>query len=169
MFRTDDAGMSWVPWDPGLPNAAVFDLHVHAGRAARAAATYGRSVWERLDRRRLHARRLTTMRDSILDSGRVQPIPEAPHSFHASIWAGHWTNEDVKVDALQPGFQTTSPITDYVAFAAPRHRTARRGQINRFSVQIDNRGVRRRPRRSARRLLRSRVRGSAAAPPMGIF
>jgi hypothetical protein len=141
VFRTEDAGLSWTPWDPGLPNAAVFDLHIHAPRRLLRAATHGRSVWERpIDAQSCPPVDLY-MRDSILDSGRVRPTPEAPHPFDASIWAGHWTSEDITVDAPEPAFQTPSPVDDYVAFASLKHRTARRDRTNRFYVQVHNRGV----------------------------
>ena len=140
VFRTDNAGMNWVPWDQGLPNVSVFDLKVHGPRRLLRAATHGRSIWER---------RIDTascplvdlyMRDNILDSGRVQPTPEAAHPFTGN-WAGHWQSEDIKVDGPEPGFQTPSPIDNYVDFATLQHRTTRRNATNRFYVQVHNRGV----------------------------
>ena len=141
VFRTDTGGMSWVPWDPGLPNVAVFDLKIHGPRRLLRAATHGRSVWERpIDAMSCPVVDLY-MRDNILDSGRVQPTPEAAHPFDPTIWAGHWTSEDIKVDAPQPSFQTVAPVDNYVAFASLQHRTARRDRTNRFYVQVHNRGV----------------------------
>jgi photosystem II stability/assembly factor-like uncharacterized protein len=141
VFRTDNGGMSWTAWDPGLPNVAVFDLKIHSPRRLLRAATHGRSVWERpIDAMSCPLVDLY-MRDNILDSGRVQPVPEAAHPFDPSIWAGHWTSEDVKVDGPEPGFQTPLPVTDYVGFASLQHRSARRNQTNRFYVQVHNRGV----------------------------
>lgn len=140
VFRTDNAGMSWVPWDQGLPNVSVFDLKIHGPRRLLRAATHGRSIWERPIDAASCALVDLYMRDNILDSGRVQPTPEAPHPFTGN-WAGHWQSEDVKVDGPEPGFQTPSPINNYVDFASLQHRTTRRNTTNRFYVQVHNRGV----------------------------
>jgi hypothetical protein len=141
VFRTDNAGVSWVPWDEGLPNVAVFDLKIHGPRRLLRAATHGRSIWERpIDLASCPMVDLY-MRDNILDSGRVQPTPSAAHPFDATVWEGHWKSQDIKVDAPQPGFQTPGAIDNYVDFATLQHRTARRNRSNRFYVQVHNRGV----------------------------
>jgi hypothetical protein len=140
VFRTDNAGMNWSPWDQGLPNVSVFDLQLHGPRRLLRAATHGRSIWERpIDAASCPLVDLY-MRDNILDSGRVQPSPEAPHPF-TGAWAGHWQSEDIKVDGPEPNFQTVNPINNYVDFASLQHRTARRNTTNRFYVQVHNRGV----------------------------
>ena len=75
VFRTDNAGVSWVPWDDGLPNVPVFDLVLHAPRRLLRAATHGRSVWERpIDAASCPLVDLY-VRDDTVDSGRVQPTP----------------------------------------------------------------------------------------------
>lgn len=141
VFRTDNGGVNWAPWDPGLPNVAVFDLKIHGPRRLLRAATHGRSVWERpIDAISCPMVDLY-MRDNILDSGRVQPTPEAAHPFDPTIWAGHWTSEDIKVDAPELDFQTVTAVDNYVAFASLQHRTARRDRTNRFYVQVHNRGI----------------------------
>lgn len=141
IFRTDNGGMSWAPWDPGLPNVAVFDLQIHGPRRLLRAATHGRSVWERPMDAMSCAMVDLYMRDNILDSGRVQPTPEAWHPFDPTNWAGHWKSEDIKVDGPEPNFQTTLPVDNYVDFASLQHRTTRRNETNRFYVQVHNRGV----------------------------
>jgi hypothetical protein len=141
VFRTDNAGMSWTPWDQGLPNVAVFDLQIHGPRRLLRAGTHGRSVWERPIDSASCAPVDLYMRDNILDSGRVQPTPEAAHPFDPTLWAGHWQSEDIKVDGPEPAFQTPSPVTSYVDFASLQHRRARRNRTNRFYVQVHNRGV----------------------------
>ena len=141
VFRTDNAGMSWTPWDEGLPNVAVFDLQIHGPRRLLRSATHGRSVWERnIDAMSCPMVDLY-MRDNILDSGRVQPSPEAAHPFDGTVWEGHWKSQDIKVDGPEPNFQTTNPVDNYVDFATLQHRTARRDRTNRFYVQVHNRGV----------------------------
>jgi hypothetical protein len=142
VFRTEDAGGTWTPWDEGLPNAPVFDLAIHQARRLLRAATHGRSIWERpIDSSSCPMVDLY-MRDDVLDSGRVQPTPSGqPHPFTGSlVW--WWQSPDIKVDAPQPTLQTTAPVSDYVAFETDiQHRTARRGRTNRFYAQVHNRGV----------------------------
>jgi len=141
VFRTENAGMNWVPWDEGLPNVAVFDLQIQGPRRLLRAATHGRSIWERPIDSSICPLVDLYMRDNILDSGRVQPTPAAVHPFDASLWAGHWQSEDIKVDAPEPNFQTTNIVDNYVGFATLQNRSARRNRTNRFYVQVHNRGV----------------------------
>ena len=142
VFRTDDAGGMWTPWDEGLPNTATFDLAIHGPRRLLRAATHGRSMWERPIDSAVCPLVDLYMRDNILDSGRVQPTPEHVwHPFDSTIWVGHWQSEDIKVDGPEPDFQTSSPITDYVQFTALTHRSTRRTKTNRFYVQVHNRGI----------------------------
>ena len=44
VYRSIDAGVSWTPFDHGLPNAAVTDLVINDDTGMFTAATYGRSV-----------------------------------------------------------------------------------------------------------------------------
>lgn len=146
VFRTDSGGMSWVPWDEGLPNVPVFDLALHHTRRLLRAATHGRSVWERP----LAAAACPTvdlyLRDNVVDTGRVVPSPDGvPHPFNPATLVHHWQSADIKVDAEEgtpAAYQTSAPIDNYVDFeAAIQHRTARRTRTNRFYVQVHNRGV----------------------------
>ena len=142
VFRTDDAGGMWTPWDEGLPNVPVFDLQIHNARRLLRAATHGRSVWERpIDAAACPMVDLY-MRDNILDSGRILPSPEGfPDPLDPTHNAHHWQSEDIKVDGPEPDFQTPSPVSDYVSFALLEHRFTRRERTNRFYVQVHNRGV----------------------------
>jgi hypothetical protein len=64
-----------------------------------------------------------------------------PHPFDPTINVYHWQSPDIKVDALDPAFQTSTAISDYVVFEADlEHETARRGVANRFYAQVHNRG-----------------------------
>lgn len=142
VFRTENAGAMWTAWDEGIPNTAIFDIGIHNPRRLLRAATHGRSIWERkIDAVSCPLVDLY-MRDNIIDSGRVQPVPEGVvHPIDSTIWVGHWQSEDIKVDGPEPGFQTPAPITDYIAFTTLQHRTTRRNQTNRFYVQVHNRGI----------------------------
>jgi hypothetical protein len=144
VFRTDDAGLNWVPWDEGIPNAPVFKLVVHRPRRLLRAATHGRSVWERpIDALSCPLVDLY-VRDDLVDSGRVQPTPSgvADPLSTTGVLTHWWQSPDVKVDAPEPTFQTATPIGDYVSFEASIvHRTALRNRTNRFYVQVHNRGI----------------------------
>jgi photosystem II stability/assembly factor-like uncharacterized protein len=146
VFRTEDAGGMWTAWDEGLPNVPVFHLEIHNPLRLMRAATHGRSVWERPIDVAMCPMVDLYIRDNILDTGRVLPSPDhQPHPFDPNTLVHHWESVDIKVDAMEgqpPEFQTASHITDYVAFESDlQHRTARRGEINRFYVQLHNRGV----------------------------
>jgi hypothetical protein len=144
IFRTDNGGLNWTPWDEGVPNVPVFDLVLHNGRRLLRAATHGRSIWERpIDALSCPMVDLY-VRDDLVDSGRVQPTPSGvPDPLSpAGVLTHWWQSPDVKVDAPEPTFQTPTAISDYVSFEASIvHRTARRNRTNRFYVQVHNRGI----------------------------
>ncbi len=142
VFRTEDAGLKWRVWDQGLPNVVVTDLVIQGPRRLLRAATYGRSIWERPIESGFCPPVDLYIRDSILDSGRVQPSPsDHPHPFTPSTKVYWWQSPDIKVDAKEPGYQTPEPITDFVAYESHfNHRTAKRNSENRFYVQVHNRG-----------------------------
>lgn len=147
VFRTENAGGIWEPWDEGLPNAPVYHLTLHGPRRLLRAATYGRSVWERpIDTTSCKMVDLY-LRDNILDTGRVQPSPSGhPHPFDPSTNVYWWESVDIKVDARKFGkfgyYQTPEPITDYVSFEGDlQHRNPRRPANNRLYIQVHNRGV----------------------------
>jgi hypothetical protein len=142
VFRTEDGGLNWRVWDQGLPNVVVTDLVIHGPRRLLRAATYGRSVWERPIESGFCPPVDLYIRDNILDSGRVQPSPsDHPHPFTPSLNVYWWQSPDIKVDSKEPEFQTSEPITDFVAYESDlNHRTARRNSENRFYVQVHNRG-----------------------------
>ncbi|GAA4293135.1 hypothetical protein GCM10023086_03710 [Streptomyces venetus] len=143
VFRTENAGQNWYPWDQGLPNVPVFDLVVHGPRRLLRAATHGRSVWERpIDVTTAPAVDLY-MRDNMLDSGRgYTPTgvtdPFDPTGANRLWW---WQSPDILVDAPVPDYQTPSPVTDFVALSRLRHRSIQRGRVNRVYVQLHNRGA----------------------------
>src|SRR5258708_3273043 len=143
VFRTEDAGNSWTPWDEGLPNVPVFALAIHPQHRLVRAATHGRSMWERpIDATMCQAVDLY-VRDDRVDTGRSQPSPSGvPDPFDPSTNVWWWESPDVKVDGPEPAFQTPAPVSDYVAFKTDIvHRSPRRGRVNRFYAQVHNRGA----------------------------
>lgn len=146
VFRTEDAGGSWTPWDQGLPTVPVFDLALYSPLRLLRAATHGRSIWERPIDSPMCPMVDLYLRDYILDTGRVQPTHAyQPDPLDPTQLVSWWESVDVKVDAQEgnpPAFQTPSPINDYVNFeAALVHRNPQRGRTNRFYVQVHNRGI----------------------------
>ena len=45
VFVSEDAGASWTPYNPGLPNVAIFDLKVNAPASTLLACTHGRGAF----------------------------------------------------------------------------------------------------------------------------
>lgn len=144
VYRSDDGGSTWAPWDAGIPNASVSQLVIGPGRMIRAS-TFGRGVWERKTDPALPCPRVDLyMRDTIVDSGRRTPSPDGvAHPFDPARLVWHWQSPDIKVDAVEGTpevFQTTALIEDAVGFASIRHRNPRRNRTNRFYAQVHNRG-----------------------------
>jgi photosystem II stability/assembly factor-like uncharacterized protein len=46
VYYTDSSITGWVPYDVGLPNVIVDDIHINYGNYKVRAATYGRGIWE---------------------------------------------------------------------------------------------------------------------------
>lgn len=142
VFRWNAASSTWQLWDHGLPNAPVLHLAIHNPSRLLRAATYGRGVWERPIDALICPTVDIYMRDNILDTARGPAPSGVPHPFDPANLVWWWQSEDIKVDAPQPQFQTTAPVTDHVSLANEvEHRNARRGATNRFYVQVHNRGV----------------------------
>ncbi len=142
VFRTEDAGLNWALWDDGVPNVPVFDLRIGPLRLIRAG-THGRGVWERpIDASTCPLVDLY-LRDNVLDTGRLVPSYDGvPGALDPTTFVHHWQSPDIKVDAMDPNYQTPTPVTSYVVFEADlQHETARRSVPNRFYVQVHNRGV----------------------------
>lgn len=143
VFRTDDAGTCWLPWDEGLPNAPVFHLDIHQPTRLLRAATHGRSVWERRIDRWVARTVDLYVRDNLVDTGRATPSPSAvPHPFQPATNIYWWDTPDIKVDASQPEYQTTAAVTDFLAFEALEDEAATLSVPHRVYVQLHNRGPR---------------------------
>jgi len=46
VWRSENGGANWMPFDDGLPNAVVGDIELVASRRKLLAGTYGRGAWE---------------------------------------------------------------------------------------------------------------------------
>ena len=166
VFRTEDAGASWQVWDQGLPNAPIYRLLVHEPTRLVRAATHGRSIWERpIDTATCPMVDLY-VRDNILDTGRAAPSPTGqPHPFEPSQNVYWWHSADIKVDAPEPDYQTSQPVDEAIGFMLLDHENPTRGEVNRFSLQVHNRGVLRATNVQARAFFTDASAGLPNLPP----
>ena len=152
VYRSVTGGTTWTQFSQGLPNCAVFDLHLHAPTRLLRAGTHGRGLWEKkLDVPSLPAADLY-FRDHAMSTGRIVPAPNGVPAAFADplqlVTLGTpqyiWMSTDMKVDAMAgspPQFQFPIPAVDYVVYEAKlQHRNAVRGQVNHVYVQLHNRG-----------------------------
>jgi hypothetical protein len=153
VFRTNNGGVTWTPFNEGLPNSAVYDMRIHMPARLLRIVTHGRGMWER----KLDVQTMSDIdlfvRDNLMDTGRLTPSPlNIPAAFddpfqHVSIGdALSWSMcADIKVDALEgfpPSYQMNIEDVDYIAFESRLyHRNPKRGRINRVYVQVHNRGI----------------------------
>src|SRR5258708_6462547 len=159
LFRSEDQGTTWVPWDQGLPNVAVLDLEIHTPSRLMRAATHGRGVWERpIDAATCRAVDIY-VRDTLLDTGRrptpvwdpdpLHPPPSDPLSGILSPFPPYdlmawYCSVDIKVDSPDPTtghYQTPTAALDYLAFGTLRGMLPHRGRTSRVSLQGHNRVV----------------------------
>jgi len=156
VFRSIDDGTSWSRFDDGMPNAPVVDLALHPTLPILRAATHGRGMFQR---------RLASpcadvdiyMRDTVIDTGEVEPTTTGPDPTMLGQIVHHWHGADIKVDA--PPFQPVDALVDGVEFDNPTHRPLPfgypietvlglthknpvRAKLNRIYVQAHNRGPR---------------------------
>jgi photosystem II stability/assembly factor-like uncharacterized protein len=144
VFRSEDQGGTWTPWDQGLPNVAVLDLGIHAPSRLIRAATHGRGVWERPVDAATCAAVDIYMRDDAVDIGRRIPAPSGvEHPFQPGETIYWYQSVDIEVDSPDPmtGYQTPSGTIDYIDFETISHRNPFRGTTARVYVQVHNRGV----------------------------
>lgn len=143
VFRSDDQGGTWTPWDQGLPNVAVLDVTVHAPSRLLRAATHGRSVWERPIDTAICPGVDIYMRDDAVDVGRRIPAPSGvEHPLQPGETIYWYQSVDIKVDTPDAaGYQTPTSTIDYIDFQTIEHRNPLRGATSRVYVQVHNRGV----------------------------
>jgi photosystem II stability/assembly factor-like uncharacterized protein len=154
VYRTNNGGLAWTPFNEGLPNCAVYDMRIHIPTRLIRIVTHGRGMWER----KLDAHSMSDIdifvRDNLMDTGRLTPSPiNISAAFddplqHVSLGdVLSWSMcADIKVDALEgfpSSYQMDIEDVDYIAFESRLyHRDPKRGRINRIYVQVHNRGIR---------------------------
>jgi hypothetical protein len=151
VWQSTDGGNTWQTFSEGLPDAAVLDLKIHAGRRLLRASTHGRSVYERtLD----PAPKLGVelfVRDTQLDQGRFATVNGLPDPTAMGQTVRHWAGPDIKLDTPDTMGQYQFPLTGTIDFHqfvdtlsddarnVATHATAT--IMTRVYVQVHNRGV----------------------------
>jgi hypothetical protein len=139
VFRWDATANSWELWDQGLPNSPIMSLALHGPSRLLRAATYGRGIWERAIDNSPEPLVDIYMRDNILDSARCPAPCPVPHPFNPANLVWWYQSEDITVDA--PPFQTPLPAPDDITLAnSVVDCNPKRGMVNRFYIQVHNRG-----------------------------
>jgi photosystem II stability/assembly factor-like uncharacterized protein len=143
VFRSENQGGAWTPWDQGLPNVAVIDLKIHGPARLLRAATHGRSVWERPIDAATCAAVDIYVRDDVVDVGRRIPAPSGVTDPFLPGETVYWYQSvDIKVDTPDmAGYQTPTAAIDYIDFQTIEHRNPFRGATSRVYVQVHNRGI----------------------------
>ncbi len=151
VWRSTDGGATWCPFSEGLPDAAVLDLKVHAGRRLLRVSTYGRGVFERTMDTDEAAGIELYVRDTQLDQGRSATIEGLPDPTDATRVVTHGMGPDIKADTPDPQgdyqyaagesidfFQFTDALEDD-ALQVATHATDT--LTTRVYVQVHNRGL----------------------------
>lgn len=142
IYRTQNGGTNWLPFDNGIPNVPVSDLVVDTASKILYAGTMGRGAFKLdITPGAMKPKVDLYVRDDDLDTGERFPSPSGLPDplLPAPGTADFWTSPDIKVNH-QPAFTPTG-VFDGVDFdLALQHQDPIRGQSNRFFVQVHNRG-----------------------------
>lgn len=140
VFQTPDGGISWAPFDTGLPNIVVADLALAAAGDVLRAATYGYSMWEiRLDGS--CPQMDIYVRDDKLDTGEGSAPSGVPDPTQGSGFVNWWESVDVKTDVF-PYHPTPVDGVDFDQFLHqnPVINDVAHPNANKLYVQVHNRG-----------------------------
>ena len=147
VFRTTNAGTTWIIYSQGLPNTAIYDLRQRSGSSILRAATHGRGLWEINLTGGAQPMVDIFVRDNIMDMARGSTSAMVPAAWedptrHVLLndpcyW---WHCADIKTDA-PPSFQLPASDTNYLDFETKLvHEDPEKGNLNRIYVQVHNRG-----------------------------
>jgi len=138
VFRSTDDGLTWLPFNEGMPNVRVTDLALATQTRVLRAGAWGRGVYERRlkagDERdvRLH------VRSTVLDDGTAQPTPGPDPLAGQPAGVRFDASPDIKVTRRDPRLGVLidgAEFDDEVASV-----DVRRGPAF-VSVQVHNRGA----------------------------
>lgn len=139
VFRTEDAGATWQAFDNGIPNVIVTDLVVDPGGELLIAATMGRGMYKISISGATEPTVDLYLRDSVLDTGERFPSPSnEPNPNDLTDQVYWWESPDIKVDNLP--YYVQDALFDGVEFDELDHEDPKRDEVNRFYVQLHNRG-----------------------------
>lgn len=122
VWRSVDAGSSWQPLSPGLPDAAVLQLELHHPSRLLRAATHGRGLWELAVDRAAHPAIELYVRANRADTGRAAAPTTGFHvTAPATILAAD-QSPDILVDAPDADGRYRLPleVEDPARFARAR-------------------------------------------------
>jgi hypothetical protein len=139
VFRTTDGGATWQAFDNGIPNVPVTDLHVDRPASLLIAATFGRGMYKVSISGASEPAVDLYLRDSLLDTGERFPSPSGqPNPNDTADEVYWWESPDIKVDV--PSYYAPDALFDGVEFDELSHEDPERNTVNRFYVQLHNRG-----------------------------
>lgn len=139
VFRTTDSGTTWQAFDNGIPNVPVTDLHVDRPASLLIAATFGRGMYKVSISGAAEPSVDLYLRDSLLDTGERFPSPSnQPNPNDVADQVFWWESPDIKVDTTP--YYTPDLVFDGVEFDELLDQDPKRTQVNRFYLQLHNRG-----------------------------
>jgi hypothetical protein len=143
VFRTTNSGTNWQAFDNGIPNVVITDLVLDAATSMMYASTFGRGMYKLNITVGLVKPEVDLyVRDDVLDTGERFPSPsDEPNPVDPTDQVYWWESPDIKVNA--PPFYTPPLVFDGVNFDVDlQHQDPLRNQLNRFYLQVHNRGWR---------------------------
>lgn len=141
VYRTTNLGANWEAFDNGIPNVIIIDLHVDVSNNLLFAATFGRGMYKlNIAPGGIEPTVDLYLRDSLLDTGERFPSPSnLPNPNDLSDQVYWWESPDIKVDVAP--YYTPDAVFDGVEFDEDlNHEDPKRGEVNRFYLQVHNRG-----------------------------
>lgn len=142
VFCTTDLGVTWIAFDNGIPHVPVNDLHIDVSEEFLYASTFGRGMYK------VNIAPSATvnpvdlyLRDSVLDVGQLLPSPSGhPNPLDTTDTVHWWESPDIKAD-VSPYFTHVGSVFDGVEFDNDlQHEDPERTKVNRFYLQVHNRG-----------------------------
>jgi len=141
VYRTTDLGANWQAFDNGIPNVVICDLHIDPEDNLLYAATFGRGMYKlNIAPAAVEPAVDLYLRDSLLDTGERFPSPSGqPNPNDVGDQVYWWESADVKVDVAP--YYAPDAVFDGVEFDEDLvHEDPQRGEVNRFYLQVHNRG-----------------------------
>lgn len=139
VFRTTDGGANWQAFDNGMPNVPTTDLHVDRPANLLIASTFGRGMYKVSISGVSEPAVDLYLRDSLLDTGERFPSPSnKPNPNDLADQVYWWESPDIKVDTTP--YYTPDALFDGVEFDELEDDSPKRNEVNRFYLQLHNRG-----------------------------